>query len=43
MIVAATMLYHKGGFFGAAHPIEVGIVFLTLILIGPGRFSLDKS
>jgi putative oxidoreductase len=44
MIVAATMLYHgKGGLLGASQPIELGIVFLSLLLIGPGRFSLDKN
>jgi putative oxidoreductase len=44
MVVAATMLYHaKGGLAGASQPIELGIVFLALLLIGPGRFSLDKS
>lgn len=31
------------GLFAASHAIEVGIVFLSLILIGPGRFSLDEK
>lgn len=44
MIVAAVMhLKLQGTLFAAAHPIELGIVFLALIFIGPGRFSLDKS
>lgn len=30
------------GFLGGfAHPLEMGIVFFALLLIGPGRFSLD--
>lgn len=43
MAVAAFMQYKIGALFGAAHPIELGIVFLALILIGPGRFSIDRS
>ncbi len=30
------------GFLGFAHPLEVAIVFLTLLISGPGYFSLDK-
>lgn len=42
MVVAATMHISKGdGFIAASHAIEAGIVFLGLLLIGPGRFSLD--
>lgn len=42
MVVAASMHLGKGdGLMGAAHAIEVGIVFLGLLLIGPGRFALD--
>lgn len=29
------------GFGPASHAIEVGIVFLSLFLIGPGKYSLD--
>ena len=39
-------LFHLGrgdGLKGAAHAIEVGIVFLSLILIGPGKYSLDEK
>jgi putative oxidoreductase len=44
MAVAATMLIHEKGFgIASSQPIELGIVFLALIFIGPGRFSLDKS
>ena len=43
MIVA--MMHHLAqgdGLFGAAHAIEDGIVFLALVIIGPGRYSIDK-
>jgi putative oxidoreductase len=44
MAVAATLLYKTGGTLsGASQPIELGIVFVALLFIGPGRFSLDKS
>ena len=42
MVVAATM--HIGSHQGlaiASHAIEGGIVFLGLLFIGPGRFSID--
>jgi putative oxidoreductase len=47
MTVAAAM--HIGTaapgawFKEAAHPLELAVVFYSLILIGPGRFSLDKN
>ena len=42
MIVAA-IVHLKGddGFGGASHAIEAGILFFSLIFIGPGRYSLD--
>lgn len=44
MSVATSMLISKNsGFIGSAQPIEDGIVFLCLILIGPGKFSLDEK
>ena len=43
MTVAASMHLAKGDGLGiASHAIEAGIVFYSLILIGPGRFSLDE-
>jgi putative oxidoreductase len=27
----------------ASHAIEVGIVFLSLIFIGPGKYSVDRD
>jgi len=42
MVVASTMHLANGeGLKGASHAIEVGIVFVALIFIGAGRFSLD--
>lgn len=44
MVVAATMHLSKGdGFTRSSHAIELGIVFLSLFLIGPGRFSFDHK
>jgi putative oxidoreductase len=43
MIVAATMHLGKGdGLLRASHAIEAGIMFISLMLIGPGRYSIDK-
>lgn len=44
LIVAALVHFSKGdGLFGAAHAIEDGIIFLGLIFIGPGLYSIDKK
>ena len=43
MVVAASFHLGKGDGLGlASHAIEVGIVFLSLVLIGPGKYSLDE-
>lgn len=43
MAVAAAMHLKQGdGLSVASHAIELGIVFLSLILIGPGKLSFDK-
>lgn len=43
MSVATSMHFGRGdGLRGASHAIEAGIVFLSLIFIGPGRYSLDE-
>ena len=43
MFVASTMHLTAGdGFTVASHAMKAGTVFLGLILIGPGRFSLDR-
>ncbi len=44
MIVATAMHLNRGdGLGGSTYPIEIGIVFLALIFIGPGRFSVDAK
>ena len=44
MIVAAIVhLKGEDGFGGASHAIEAGILFFSLIFIGPGRYSLDAK
>jgi putative oxidoreductase len=44
MTVATSMHLSRGdGLGGASHAIEDGIVFLSLILIGPGKYSLDET
>ncbi|MEZ5277644.1 MAG: DoxX family protein [Opitutaceae bacterium] len=43
MAVAAVMHFNSGdGLQGASHAIELGAVFLSLIFIGPGRYSVDR-
>ncbi len=42
MIVATAMHISKGDPFVAySHAMEAGILFISLILIGPGKYSLD--
>ena len=42
MIVAAIMHIGNGDpFLKYSHPMETGILFFSLILIGPGKYSLD--
>lgn len=44
MIVAATMyLKSSANYMDASQAIEVGFVFLGLIFIGPGKYSIDKK
>ena len=44
MIVAATMHISRGdGFVRASHAIEAGILFFSLIFIGPGKYSVDEK
>jgi putative oxidoreductase len=44
MMIAAMVHFSKGdGMQGASHAIELGVVFLSLILIGPGKYSVDKK
>ena len=44
MIVAATKHLAQGDGLGdASHAIELAFVFLGLIFLGPGRYSVDRS
>ncbi len=44
MAVAANMHLTKGeGLLRASHAIENCIVFLSLIFVGPGKYSIDKG
>lgn len=44
MVVAASVHLSKNeGFSGASHAIELGIVCLSLFIIGPGKYSIDKK
>jgi putative oxidoreductase len=44
MGVAANMHLGKGeGLLAASHAIELGFLFLGLLLIGPGRYSVDRD
>ena len=44
MVIAALVHFAKGdGIGGASHAIELGVVFFSLIFIGPGKYSIDKK
>jgi putative oxidoreductase len=43
MIVAALKHLSSGPFGEATHAIELGVVFLALFIIGPGKYSVDKG
>ena len=50
MAVAAAVRYGTGGLFSrggdlaaAAYPLEMGILFVSLLLIGAGKYSLEKN
>jgi len=45
MVVATVMMYHasNGAITEWSHPAEVGIVCLSLVLIGAGKFSVDRA
>ena len=44
MFVASDMTLHThGGLEAASHPIELAILFFSLIFIGPGNFSIDRG
>lgn len=44
MLMAFVMHFKSGDSFGTwSHAVELAIVFVSLVLIGPGRFSVDRS
>ncbi len=44
MGVAANMHLGKGeGILAASHALELGVVFLGLLFLGPGRYSVDRD
>ena len=44
MSVATLMIYRTGGNFNEwSHSLEVGIVALSLFVIGAGKFSIDRN
>ncbi len=44
LMIAAVMHFSKGdGLQGAAHAIEDAIMFLGLLFIGPGTYSVDRK
>ncbi len=44
-MIVATMSHLKSGdtILEASHSIELGFVFLSLFIIGPGKYSIDKD
>jgi putative oxidoreductase len=44
MVVASTMHLSQGDPFGVySHAVELGIVFFSLIFVGPGKLSIDRE
>ena len=43
MTIASVSVANGGDLAKAAHPIEMAIVFFSLLFIGPGKYSVDKS
>ena len=44
LFVASAMILGKGqGWETASHPIELAILFFSLLFIGPGKYSVDKT
>jgi putative oxidoreductase len=45
MAVATIMVYHvsQGALKEWSHPAEVGIAFLSLVILGAGKYSVDRA
>ncbi|MBS1616464.1 MAG: DoxX family protein [Bacteroidetes bacterium] len=42
MIAASLQSYGMGGWSALLHPLSLGVLFVSMFIIGPGRFSVDK-
>lgn len=42
-VAVISQVAREAGFPGIAHPLSLGIVFISLLLIGPGKHSLDHK
>lgn len=43
LAVATVMEYSRHSWGEAAHPLELALVFLALIFVGPGKYSVDRG
>ena len=46
LVVASLSVFHTvkvHGLDAASHPIELAILFFSLLFIGPGKYSIDKN
>ncbi len=43
LAVATVMQYRLHGWGEASHPLELALVFIALIFIGPGKYSVDRG
>jgi len=43
MAVAAISDYHQHGLGAASHALELCLVFIALIFVGPGKYSVDQG
>lgn len=43
MLIAALKHQATGGWWSGSHAIELGIVFIGLAFLGPGKISIDKK
>ncbi len=43
LLIAMISDFKSGGLAKASHAMELGIVFFSLIFLGPGKYSFDKN
>lgn len=41
-VAIAQAIVDGGGFVAVSHPLEIGIVFISLIFTGPGKYNLQR-